>query len=399
MQIYLVGGAVRDQLLGLPVKERDWVVIGATPEEMISQGYKQVGRDFPVFLHPKTSEEYALARTERKTGKGYYGFQCEFSPAVTLEEDLLRRDLTINAMAMDQAGTLIDPYGGLSDLEKKQLRHVSSAFVEDPVRVLRLARFKARFESLGFKVADETRLLAYNMVKQGELTHLVSERVWQEWERSLGEPHPEAFIMTLRQIGALEIILPELDVLFGVPDKPHYHPEIDTGVHVLQVLQRTRAIAQDPILAFTACLHDLGKAKTSKIEWPSHQGHDASGVKVVQALCDRLRVPNVYRDAALLACAYHLKIHRASELMPEEIVHILVAIGAFRERAQFDRLMQLCQADSRDLEYPQRAFWERCLKRCAEINIAELVAQGLSGKEMKEALYQARLAAVKQELV
>lgn len=395
MQVYLVGGAVRDQLLGLPIKERDWVVVGARPDEMIALGYKQVGRDFPVFLHPQTKEEYALARTERKTGQGYYGFECVFSPDVTLEEDLLRRDLTINAMAMDASGKLIDPYHGQKDLELRVMRHVSQAFVEDPVRALRLARFQARFHHLGFHVADETRLLVYQMAKGGELSHLVPERVWQEWERSLSETNPEQFILCLRQSGALSVILPELDALFGVPASKRWHPEIDSGVHTLEVMQAVRSISSDPVLGFMACLHDLGKAQTPMDLWPSHAGHDARGLPIVKNLCERLRVPGVYRDAALLATAYHLKIHAAEALDPDHVVHTLIGSGAFRDKIAFRRLLTLCEADSIEKPYVQPKFWERCLAQCEVIEMTALLAKGLKGPAMKAALHEARVIAVR----
>ncbi len=301
MKTYLVGGAVRDRLLGLTPKERDWVVVGANPEDLLKAGYTQVGKDFPVFLHPKTKEEYALARTERKSGRGYHGFKVHADPAVTLEEDLLRRDLTINAMAEDEQGSLIDPYGGRADLQNKVLRHVSPAFVEDPLRILRVARFAARFQHLGFRLADETRQLLCAMTRNGELNTLVPERVWQEWQRSLREKNPEQFILLLRQCGALGVIIPELDKLFGVPNPPEYHPEIDSGIHTLMVLQAASQLSDDPCVRFAALVHDLGKAQTAMHEWPKHHGHDQGGLPTIRQLCKRLRIPTVSSGTGLIS--------------------------------------------------------------------------------------------------
>lgn len=310
MKIYLVGGAVRDQLLGYPVKERDWVVVGATPKQMQQLGYQQVGRDFPVFLHPETKEEYALARMERKSAPGYYGFQCDFNPNVSLEDDLLRRDLTINAMAMDTNGHLIDPYHGEVDLKAKLLRHVSPAFIEDPVRVLRVARFAARYYHLGFRLADETRALMYLMVKRGELNHLVAERVWQEWLRSFAEQNPQIFISTLRACGALKVILPELDALFGVPNNKKYHAEVDSGVHTLMVLKKAVKLSTDSMVRFAALVHDLGKGATPMVEWPRQVQHEIRGVAIIRDLCARLRIPADYRKFAEMVSRFHLNIHR-----------------------------------------------------------------------------------------
>jgi len=358
MKIYLVGGAVRDQLLGYPVNECDWVVVGATPDALLQQGYRQVGRDFPVFLHPESGEEYALARTERKLAPGYYGFTCDFNPNVTLADDLSRRDLTINAMAMDDKGQLIDPYGGLNDLQAKILRHVSPAFVEDPVRVLRVARFAARYHHLGFKLADETRVLMYTMVKRGELAHLVPERVWQEWQRSLLERNPEQFIGTLRACAALRVVLPELDALFGVPNTRHYHPEVDSGVHTLMVLGASVQLSDDAMIRFAALVHDLGKACTPMGEWPSHHGHETRGLVVIDNLCQRLRIPADYRKFALMASRYHLIIHRLFELRANTIVDTFEHTDAFRRPELFEKLLIVCDADARgkgagQVDYPQ----------------------------------------------
>jgi len=398
MKVYLVGGAVRDQLLNLPVKERDWVVVGANPEQLLKKKFKQVGRDFPVFLHPETNEEYALARTEKKSAPGYYGFTCNFNETVTLEEDLARRDLTINAMAMDEKGQLIDPYKGQQDLKNKLLRHVSPAFVEDPVRVLRVARFAARFHYLGFKLANETRSLMYSMVKRGELTHLVAERVWQEWQRSLEEKNPEQFIITLRSCDALRVIFPELNSLFGVPNPYHYHHEVDSGVHSLMVLQVAAAKSPDPILRFAALVHDLGKALSPMQTWPSHYGHEERGVAVIESLCSRLRISNDYRTLATLVARFHLNIHRLFELRANTIVKILEQADAFRRPHLFHTLLTVCQADAegcgRSVNYRQSSLWSYVLAQCAKINAKILIEQGYEGKAIKEALHQHRVACV-----
>lgn len=402
MKVYLVGGAVRDKLLGLPIRERDWVVVGTTPDVLLAQGYKQVGRDFPVFLHPKTKEEYALARMEKKKGPGYYGFACDYSPGVSLEEDLLRRDLTINAMAMDEKGMLIDPYGGQKDLSDKLLRHVSPAFVEDPVRVLRVARFAARFYQYGFRLAEETRQLMYSMLRQGELDHLVAERVWQEWQRSLQEPNPEQFIWTLRACGALKVILPELDALFGVPNPQVYHPEIDTGVHSLLVLKAAVVLTNDPVTRFAALVHDLGKAITPMQEWPRHHGHEGNGVPVIEQLCFRLRVPTEYRKLAVLVSALHLSIHRLMEMRSGTIVKVLEQAGAFRDPMQFKALLLACQADAQgrgiEVDYQQTPKWDYILSECGKISAKELAEQGYTGPQIKDLLHQERAACVERIL-
>lgn len=399
MKIYLVGGAVRDQCLGYPVKERDWVVVGGAPEQLLEQGYRQVGRDFPVFLHPKTQEEYALARTERKQGSGYYGFNCDFNPAVTLEEDLARRDLTINAMAMDDKGQLIDPYHGQADLQAKLLRHVSPAFIEDPVRVLRVARFAARYHHLGFKLADETRALMYAMVRRGELTHLVAERVWQEWEGSLHEQNPEVFVTTLRSCGALQIILPEIDALFGVPSSRHYHPEVDTGIHTLMVMQVAVSMSSDPCIRFAALVHDLGKARTPIKQWPKQHGHEELGVAVIESLSQRLRIPVDYRKFAQNVSRYHLNIHKLYELRADTIVKILERLDAFRRPELFIKLLTVCEADARGRklasEYPQAERWRQIHAACSAIDAKHLIEEGLQGEAIKTGLHQSRIAAVK----
>jgi len=312
MQTYLVGGAVRDKLLGLPVQDRDYVVVGATPEQMIARGFKPVGADFPVFLHPETREEYALARTERKAGHGYKGFKVYAAPDVTLEDDLRRRDLTINAMAEDEAGHLVDPYGGAADLRDGLLRHVSEAFAEDPVRILRVARFAARYAPRGFRVADETLALMRSMVKAGEADHLVAERVWAELERALGEERPSAFFWVLRSCGALARLFPEIDRLIGVPQPSQHHPEVDTGVHVMLVLDAAARLSPDPRVRFAALVHDLGKSETPAAEWPKHVGHEKRGAELVKALCERFRVPNEYRDLGVIAARFHALCHRVA---------------------------------------------------------------------------------------
>ncbi|RUR08294.1 multifunctional CCA addition/repair protein [Legionella sp. km772] len=398
MNIYLVGGAVRDKLLGLPIKERDWVVVGATPDELLKMNYRQVGRDFPVFLHPETKEEYALARTERKSSPGYYGFDCNFSSTVTLEEDLARRDLTINAMALDEQGGLIDPYRGRVDLEAKLLRHVSPAFVEDPVRVLRVARFAARFYHLGFRLANETRSLMYAMVQNGELEHLVPERVWQEWHKSFLEKNPEQFILTLRSCGALAVILPEIDQLFGVPNPYKHHPEIDSGVHSLMVLEAAVQLSEDPVTRFAALVHDLGKALSPMASWPRHHGHEERGVPVIEALCSRLRIPNDYRSLAVMVSRFHLLIHRITELRAATIVSILDSIDAFRRPQLFAALVIACQADSagrgKAVEYHQAGRWQSVFEAATKVNVKSVIDEGYQGHAIKHELHQRRIASV-----
>lgn len=395
MKAYLVGGAVRDELLGLPVNERDWVVVGSTPNDLQKKGYQKVGRDFPVFLHPVTREEYALARTERKLGSGYYGFVCDFNPHVTLEDDLARRDLTINAIAKDETGKLIDPYHGQRDLDAKRLRHVSPAFVEDPVRVLRVARFAARFHHLGFTLADETRALMYDMVKRGELEHLVSERVWQEWQRSLEEKNPEIFITILRSCDALRVVLPEVDALFGVPNTQSYHPEIDSGIHTLMALRKALELSKDPIIRFSTLLHDLGKARTPICEWPSHKEHETRGLPIIEALCQRLRVPVDYRVLALMASRFHLTVHRLYELRANTIVRLFEQTDAFRRPELFEKLLLVCEADARgvgkEVGYKQAQDWRFLLQECTKINAKTFVEQGYKGEAIKTALHEHRI--------
>ena len=400
MRVYLVGGAVRDRLLGLPVRERDWVVVGATPEELVRLGYEPVGREFPVFLHPTTHEEYALARQERKVGPGYRGFTTQFAPTVTLEEDLRRRDLTINAMAEDENATLIDPYGGRADLDARLLRHVSEAFVEDPVRILRVARFAARLAPLGFRVADDTLLLMRRLADSGELRTLVPERVWQETERALAEARPEVFFATLRACGALAAIYPEIDALFGVPQPPRWHPEIDTGVHVMLALQYAASHGASGMVRFAVLTHDLGKAQTPKSAWPSHHGHEEFGVPLIEDLCDRLKVPNTHRELAILTARYHTLVHRALELRPETVLTLLENCDALRRPERFAELLLACEADARgrtgreDAPYPQVEYLRRMLTAAAGVTLTESERRDLEGVEIGAELRRRRLAAI-----
>ncbi|HKS93125.1 MAG TPA: multifunctional CCA addition/repair protein [Gammaproteobacteria bacterium] len=400
MQIYLVGGAVRDRLLGLPVQERDWVVVGATPDDMLALGYRPVGKDFPVFLHPESHEEYALARTERKTGRGYHGFEFHSAPQVTLADDLKRRDLTINALAEDAQGKLIDPYGGQRDLDARVLRHVSPAFAEDPVRVLRVARFAARFAPLGFKPAPETLALSRTMAANGEVDALVAERVWQETIKALAADKPSVFFQTLRDCGALAKVFPELDRLFGVPQPAEHHPEIDTGVHVMLVLDQAARLSPDPAVRFAALVHDLGKGTTPANKLPHHYGHEERGAELVDALCERLRVPREFRELALLTARFHGKVHRAAELRPETALRLLQDCDVFRRPQRFEQLLLACEADARGrsgLEarpYPQAELLRRARAAAAAVNIPG----GASGAEIGKRLNQARLLAVRAAL-
>lgn len=401
IQTYLVGGAVRDRLLGRPHGDRDWVVIGATPERMIAQGFKPVGRDFPVFLHPKTNEEYALARTERKSARGYRGFVVDADPAVTLEQDLARRDFTVNAIAQDAQGVLIDPFGGARDIEARVLRHVSSAFAEDPVRVLRAARFMARFAALGFIVAPETLDLMRMMVAEGEIDHLVPERTWQELARALAEPRPSAFLATLREVGALERILPEVDALYGVPQRAEFHPEIDTGIHQQMVSDMAALLAPgDALIGFAALTHDLGKALTPKDVLPKHIGHEHAGLVPLGALCDRLKIPAAQRELAVVACREHLNVHRIDELRDDTVHDLIARCDGFRKPERIDQLATVCECDKRgrlglqDSAYPQAATLRALHRAALAVNARELVAQGVVGEEIGARLRIARIAAI-----
>jgi len=403
MQIYLVGGAVRDELLGLDIHERDWVVVGARAEDMTAQGYRAVGRDFPVFLHPQSNEEYALARTERKSGPGYRGFVMSASPDVTLEQDLERRDLTINAIAKEtDTGQLIDPYGGQRDLQARVLRHVSPAFVEDPVRVLRIARFAARFAHLGFTVAPETMELMRTIAASGELDALVPERVWQETERALGEHAPQVFFKVLRDGAALKHVFPEVDALFGVPQPPKWHPEIDTGVHILMVLEQAAKLSADTIVRFAALTHDLGKAATPQDKWPSHHGHELASVRLLDTLCARLRVPKEYRDCAAGVAQYHGHAHRALELRPKTVIELFEHLDAFRRPARFEQFLLACEADIRgrtgleDRPYPQAAYLRRAFQIASQVKLDAATMAKLQGPQIREHMHAARVHAVKE---
>lgn len=396
MKIYLVGGAVRDALLHRPVHEQDWVVVGARPEDLTSQGYRAVGKDFPVFLHPETQEEYALARTERKSGSGHTGFICDFSPDITLEDDLVRRDLTVNAMARDSDGTIIDPYGGQQDLAARLLRHVSPAFREDPLRVFRVARFAARYAPLGFRVADETLQLMREMCASGELDSLTPERVWKETERALGEDAPDVYVQVLRDCGALDRWFPEIDRLFGVPQRADYHPEVDSGVHTLMSLRVATRLSTEARVRFAALVHDLGKADTPATEWPRHIGHEERGVARVRELSQRLRVPKDFQALGELASRFHLDIHRAVELRPGTVLRKLVQMDALRRPERFSELLLVCEADARgrlgleDRDYDAPLYWQGALAAVKSVSPAALQQQGLEGEAFIAALEQAR---------
>ena len=400
MQVYLVGGAVRDALLGLEVKERDWVVVGGSREELLRQQYREVGRDFPVFLHPDTHEEYALARLERKVAPGYRGFTVEFGPQVTLEEDLARRDLTINAIAQDSDGRLLDPYGGQRDLEARVLRHVSEAFVEDPVRVLRVARFAARFAAQGFEVAPQTLQLMRDMVERREVDSLVPERVWQETEKALHQPHASEFFRVLRACGALKAIYPEIDALFGVPQPAKWHPEIDTGVHTLMVLDQAVLLSPELKVRFAALVHDLGKGTTPPAQWPGHRGHEERSVALIEALSERLRVPGDCRELAVVVARYHGIAHRAFELRAGTILEFLEGADAFRRPQRFTQALLACEADSRgragleQAPYPQREYLEAARVAASAVKpTAEEIATN-DGAKIAQRLHQRRTQAI-----
>jgi tRNA nucleotidyltransferase (CCA-adding enzyme) len=400
MQVYLVGGAVRDALLGREVKEKDYVVVGGSAEELLAAGYRAVGRDFPVFLHPDTQAEHALARRERKTGPGYRGFVTEFTPDITLEEDLLRRDLTINAIAQHADGSLVDPYGGQRDLAARVLRHVSPAFGEDPVRILRVARFAARFAPLGFSVHESTRALMQQMVEAGEAAALVPERVWQETERALGESRPEVFFEVLRGCGALKVIFPEVDRLFGVPQPPQWHPEVDTGVHVMLCLKRAAHLDAPVTVRFAVLAHDLGKGTTPPDQWPRHVMHESRGLPLVDALCSRLKVPTAHRELARMTCQQHTNVHRALELRPETVLKLLEECDAFRRPERFRELLLACQCDAQgrtgleEKPYPQREYLGEAQDAALAAQLTAQEMAGLNGPAIANAIRARRLEAL-----
>lgn len=400
MQVYEVGGAVRDELLGLPVQDRDYVVVGATPEEMVQQGFRPVGKDFPVFLHPRTHEEYALARTERKTARGYKGFQVISAPDVTLERDLARRDLTINAIARDAEGEIIDPYGGVSDIKAGILRHVSGAFVEDPVRILRVARFMARFER--FVIAPETLVLMREMVVNGEVDALVPERVWQELAKGLMEQKPSRMFHALRESGALARIMPELDCLFGVPQPEKYHPEIDTGIHVMMVVDHAATCGYPLEIRFAALTHDLGKGTTPVAEWPRHIAHEQRSFDLIKPFCQRLRVPNESRDLALLTARFHGIAHRALELRPDTLLKLLQNTDALRQPQRFENFLLACESDhfgragAEKQSYVQANVLRQALAAVAAVDAGAVAKQCDDPSQIHDRVYQARLAALKE---
>lgn len=406
MQTYLVGGAVRDELLGRPVTERDWVVVGATPDALLKQGYVQVGSDFPVFLHPDTKEEYALARTERKQGTGYTGFTCDASASVTLEDDLLRRDLTVNAMARDSEGNLIDPFGGQNDLNNRVLRHVSDAFVEDPLRVLRVARFAARYKEYGFTIDSDTMALMRRISASGELEALSAERVWKETARALMEDRPEVYFETLKACDALPVWFPEIDVLWGIPNPPKWHPEVDTGVHTMMVLSQAAELTKDdndalPI-RFAALTHDLGKALTPADKWPAHHGHEKLGLDAIDALCARLKVPNQCHQLARLVCEYHGHIHRAFNLKSTTLLKVFNQCDAWRKPERFDQFLLACKADARGRtgfeqdKYEQMNYVKQALEAATRVDVQQIIGKGYKGKAIKEQLDIARAESIAQ---
>ncbi|WP_284203978.1 multifunctional CCA addition/repair protein [Psychromonas marina] len=400
MRKFLVGGAVRDKLLKLPVKDCDYMVVGSTPEELLSLGYQQVGKDFPVFLHPKTGDEYALARTERKEGSGYNGFSCYSGQDVSLEDDLIRRDLTINAIAEDESGERFDPYNGLQDLQDKILRHVSPAFSEDPLRVLRVARFAARFYTLGFSIAPETMLLMQALSNSDELNHLTPERVWAETEKALATDAPQIYFQTLRDCGALALLFPEVDSLFGVPGPKRWHPEIDTGIHTLMVVEQSVLLSDSIAFRFACLVHDLGKALTPKDKWPSHKGHGFLGLAVIKSLCSRLKVPNECRDLALMVSEHHTMIHSAFELKASTLLKLMNSCDAWRKPDRFLQMLQCCVADSKgrtgfeEKPYPSADYVWQAFQAALTVNVQDIIKLGIKGAEIKSALLAARIDAV-----
>lgn len=408
MKVYLVGGAVRDQLLDLPVKDRDWIVVGTDPATLLSLGYQQVGKDFPVFLNPKTKEEYALARTERKSSTGYTGFICDFSPTITLEQDLIRRDLTINAMAQSEDGEIIDPYGGKQDLENRILRHISPAFSEDPLRVLRVARFAARYHSLGFKIASETLALMAELAQSGELQHLTAERIWLETEKALNEKNPEIYFETLHKTGALSVLFSEIDALHRVPNPVKHHPEVDSFIHTMLVLKQAVNLTENnPILnksavRFAAICHDLGKALTPQNILPHHYGHEQAGIKPTRSLCKRLKVPSYFQELAELTCEFHTHIHKAFELRAETVITLFNRFDVWRKSQRFQEFLQVCLADTRGRtgfetkDYPQIDYINQLLHSANEVDVQQVIADGFEKQAIKNELTKRRILAVKQ---
>ncbi|NQV86554.1 MAG: multifunctional CCA addition/repair protein [Woeseiaceae bacterium] len=401
MQVYLVGGAVRDEQLGISHKERDWCVVGATPDELLGAGYKKVGKDFPVFLHPKTNEEYALARTERKTAPGYHGFAFDFSPDVRIEDDLQRRDLTINAIAKDVDGRLIDPYAGIHDIENRVLRHVSDAFREDPVRILRVAKFAARFSPMGFKIAGETMALMREMVDNGEVDALVPDRVWKETEEALRGSNARVFFEVLRASGALSKLFPEIDRLFGVPQPEKWHPEIDTGLHTMMVLDQAESRSKDLEVRFAALTHDLGKGTTPKAELPRHLGHEARSARLVRELADRMPIPKTCRDLGILVANLHTHCHRALELRDKTILGVLEESDAFRRPERFEQFLVACEADARgrtgleNRDYPQADYLRGAFAAASAVDSGAIAMQH-EGSKIPTAIREARQDAIRQ---
>jgi tRNA nucleotidyltransferase (CCA-adding enzyme) len=403
MEIYPVGGAVRDKLLGIPVKDRDWVVVAGNPELLLQQGFTQVGKDFPVFLHPETKEEYALARTERKTAPGYSGFEFDTSQEVTLEQDLMRRDLTINAMAESESGEIVDPYNGREDIKKRMLRHVSPAFSEDPLRVLRVAKFAARFADLGFTVAEETTALMREIVQSGELEHLVKERVWQEFEEALGSENPRVFIEVLRSCGALQALLPEVEVLFGIPQPEKYHPEIDTGVHTLMCLDQAASLSNDAVVRYATLIHDVGKGVTDSSKWPAHLGHEMLGLKPQKEIAARLHVPKEFAQLAAIVCEHHTKLHRVEELRPVTLLRLLEQLDVFRRPERLEKFLTVCEADAKgrlgleDQPYAQRQYLMSLVSSISALDIPALLKESNS-KDPKETIANKRLELISDEV-
>ncbi len=402
MKTYLVGGAVRDQLLGIPVQDRDWVVLGATSQEMIERGFVQVGKDFPVFLHPETKEEYALARTERKTGVGYGGFEVHADPSVTLEEDLARRDLTINAIAMDDAGKIIDPYNGMAAIKKCQLRHVTEAFAEDPLRVLRVARFKARFHRCGFDIVPETLKLMGDISRSGELTELVAERVWGELEKALMASSPSQFFLSLKACEALAVLFPEISNLFGVEQRKDYHPEIDTGIHTMMVLEQAAEMKSCLEVRFASLVHDLGKADTPANILPKHIGHEQRSIKRVNEMCARLKIPKRCSELGLLVAKYHTQCHQVFSLKPTTVLKLLEKLDSFRRPERLMQFLLACKADSlgrkgfEETPYPQYDFLLEAHNVCKAVSVQPLLAKGIRGAEINIALKRERTCAIAQ---